>query len=65
MDSIRTRLTAGIFGDQASSLDWQSLPIVTVKTVKRSEYESARRSLDCGDFNVVWFHIASFQVTNI
>ena len=52
MDSIRTRLTAGIFGDQASSLDWQSLPIVTVKTVKRSEYESARRSLDCGELIV-------------
>ena len=52
MDSFRTRLSAGIFGNQASSLDWQSLPIVTVKTVKRSEYETARRSLDCGELIV-------------
>ena len=52
MDSFRTRLSAGIFGDQATSLDWQSLPIVTVKTVERSEYETARRSLSCGELIV-------------
>ncbi|KGH23031.1 hypothetical protein [Comamonas thiooxydans] len=49
MDSFRTRLAAGLIGDRGSSKDWQDLPAVTVKMVKRSEYETARKSLDFGE----------------